>query len=259
MWTYVWVKTHRATTGELGEMRWPPAKINQCRSFRSPAEGAITFGSSVHFSQEVAYPGQVFLSVKHRNCGNPHFSFLEGFFHLSSPVKSLPGLALNSEGNFYFPMLGSSGSFILPPTTLALQSPWHSLLSLLSAEAGWVFPEPLLRPQLSHLQAVLEKIILTPWFKALPCTLCSQEKHVLLIQLTVTHPKPSPSQTISFQAYRWKKEVHFVFAGNVFSRQPHPWFPFHVFHSVPPQDNRTEGTLAVIFVWLAFIKGHPTL
>lgn len=82
----------------LGEMRWPPTKISQGHSFRSPAEGASTLGSSVRFSQEVTYPGQVFPSANRRNCGQPHFSFSEGFFHLHSAVKSLSKLCLKLRG-----------------------------------------------------------------------------------------------------------------------------------------------------------------
>lgn len=90
----------------LGAVRWPPAKTSQGRSLRSPAEGVCTLGSSVHFSQEVTYPGQVFQSANHRNCRHPHFSFSEGFLHHSSPVKSLPKPCRKLRGKHLLPHAG---------------------------------------------------------------------------------------------------------------------------------------------------------
>ena len=61
-------------------------------------------------------------------------------------------------------------------------------------------------------------------------------------------PEAFPLAGHFFPELQMKKEEHCILPGNVSSRQPHPWFLFHMFHVVLPQDNMREGTLVVIFV-----------
>lgn len=201
-------------------MKWPPPMIIQGRSSRSPAEGASMLSFSVHFSQEVAYPGQGVPSADRRECGHPHFSFSERFFHLSSPVKSLPKPCPNHRGKH----LLSHAEIV-----------WELYSS--SDHHG-----PLLRPRPRHLQAMLEKRILTPWFKALPYP-----------------PKAFPLAHRFFPGLQLKKAERCILPGNVSSRQPHPRFPFHKFHAVLPQDDTREGTSVVIFVRRVSSGVDPTL
>lgn len=194
-----------------------------------------------------------------RNHRHTHFSFLEGFFHLSSPVKYLTQLGPKLRGKHLLSIAGIIWEIYSSTDPLITAEPLVQHAQYPACWTGMNVCRPSAETSPWHLHAMLEKSILTPWFKALALsTVLTGEACAAY----TAHSEPSKAQSITghfLPGLQMKKAEHCNLLGNASSRQPHPWFLFHRFHAILPQDNMIEGTRMVIFVRLAFIGGDPTL